>query len=401
MWFTVVGTKGAAFDTATPPELAELCADMRRRKDGLECDRNLRFSRKRAIAFICSSEASTARTEEQASAVLETLCHFGLVERVSTRGSRNVSSAVSGENASSSSSSSNLSANGIAVGELFDDDDDSAHCLFKFSDDTDFGKKESKVSDRPRLPSSFDIDLFAKGISALLDSSHFQVVLKTLAFLYNHEIIFHGPNRVQLVENILLKGHFNSLFMHWMYEVRRYFTHILVYKVFRTSRLWLPCMSDERLISEAESKRNASSNAISRGYRSTMRAASMYRRSREKTKRSSGFFGSFIDAVMNPSKAEEEREQARQAFFAESLEEEEKALDLLLASKLDTFLQCVIAQTFDDPKLGYFGDKLRPCAKRALKEYTGLLQAYYEEAWENPGQVVNPPPLAFTMIDGK
>jgi len=104
---------------------------------------------------------------------------------------------------------------------------------------------------------------------------------------------------------------------------------------------------------------------------------------------------------MNPSKAEDEREQARQAFFAESLEEEEKALDLLLASKLDSFLQCVIAQTCDDPKLTYFDKKLQPYAKRALKEYTALLQTYYEEAWENPGQVVNAPPLAFTMLDGK
>eukprot|EP00940_MAST-03C_sp_MAST-3C-sp2_P003083 g3083.t1 len=383
MWFTVVGTKGAAFDTATPPELAELCKDMRSRKDALGCDRNLRFSGAHVVDFVCKSSKSTAATKKQAASVLLHLVNFGLIERVGDfkGGDR-----------------SNLSANGIAVGASHPLHHESS--VFKFTDDTDFQKKEGCKSDRPRLPSNFDITLFAKGISMLLSSSHFQVVLKTLAFLYNHEVIFHGPSRVELVENILLKGQFNRLFMHWMYEVRRYFTHILVYKIFRTSRLWLPCSSDEMLVNKAETERNATSNSISRGYRETMRVASMYRRSREKTKRSSGFFGSLFDAVMNPSKAKEEHEQAREAFFAESLEEEEKALDLLLASKLDSFLQCVIAQQ-DNPKLRYFDPKLQPYARKALAEYTALLEKYYEEAWEKPGETVTAPSLAFNMLDGK
>ena len=218
---------------------------------------------------------------------------------------------------------------------------------------------------------------------------------------YNHEVIFHGPLRVQLVEDILLKKNFNRLFMHWMYEVRRYMQHILVYRIFRTSRLWIPLRTDEQLVSEAESKLNAKSNSISRGYRETMRLVSMCRRSREKTgRRGSGFFGTLFDAVVRPSKAREEHEQARQAFFSESLEEEEKALDLLLASKLDSFLQCVLLQS-RDPSQKFFDSKFQPYAERSIKEYTQLLVKYYEDAWKQPSYMVKAPDLTFTVIDGK
>ena len=174
--------------------------------------------------------------------------------------------------------------------------------------------------------------------------------------------------------------------------------HILVYRIFRTSRLWIPLRTDEQLVSEAESKLNAKSNSISRGYRETMRLVSMCRRSREKTgRRGSGFFGTLFDAVVRPSKAREEHEQARQAFFSESLEEEEKALDLLLASKLDSFLQCVLLQS-RDPSQKFFDSKFQPYAERSIKEYTQLLVKYYEDAWKQPSYMVKAPDLTFTGV---
>ena len=77
-----------------------------------------------------------------------------------------------------------------------------------------------------------------------------------------------------------------------------------------------------------------------------------------------------------------------------------QALDLLLASKLDSFIQCVVEQS-TDPSLGLFDRRFQPYAKKAVKDYTVLLQQYYDEAWKKPGQTVEAPVLTFTMLDGK
>lgn len=135
---------------------------------------------------------------------LDLLEHFGLVEQ--TQSDRGISDEAE----------KNLTSNGISVGKLVEGGGET----YRIVNDKDFRKKENEKLG-PRLPTCFDFELFGQGIVSLLSSSHFQVVLKTLSFLYNHEIIFHGPLRVQLVENILLRKNFNRLFMHWMYEVRR------------------------------------------------------------------------------------------------------------------------------------------------------------------------------------
>ena len=62
-----------------------------------------------------------------------------------------------------------------------------------------------------------------------------QVVLKALSFVYNQEVLFHGAFRIKLINGVLLKGFFFQLFLHWMHEIRKYFLHILVFKV--TARL--------------------------------------------------------------------------------------------------------------------------------------------------------------------
>ena len=75
-------------------------------------------------------------------------------------------------------------------------------------------------------------------------------MLKTLSFIYNQTVLFHGAFREKLVTEILLKGFFFRLFLHWMHEIRRYFLHILVFKIFRTSRKMLPCNIDKALLDQ-------------------------------------------------------------------------------------------------------------------------------------------------------
>jgi len=143
-----------------------------------------------------------------------------------------------------------------------------------------FSSREFEIEDLGEnengLPASFDLDYFTNGICQLLvsrfahgegstappravitcvaafvqNAEHFQIVLKTLSFIYNQTVLFHGAFREKLVTEILLKGFFFRLFLHWMHEIRRYFLHILVYKIFRTSRKLLPCKIDNALLKE-------------------------------------------------------------------------------------------------------------------------------------------------------
>ena len=50
-------------------------------------------------------------------------------------------------------------------------------------------------------------------MAGLLVSEHFQVALKTCAFLYNHEAFFHGPLRVKLMDEIIFKAPLPRLIM--------------------------------------------------------------------------------------------------------------------------------------------------------------------------------------------
>ena len=97
-------------------------------------------------------------------------------------------------------------------------------------------------------------------------AEHFQIVLKTLSFIYNQTVLFHGGFREKLVNEILLKGFFFKLFLHWMHEIRRYFLHILVFKIFRTSRKMLPCRIDKALLEEGPSKNTTLALAIHCGF---------------------------------------------------------------------------------------------------------------------------------------
>ena len=87
------------------------------------------------------------------------------------------------------------------------------------------------------------VDYFISGFSILLDSIHFHVLLRALSFIYNQLDLFHGNRRLEIINRLFFKppGRFKNLFLHWCYVVRRFFHHILIYKVFRTDWHLLPC----------------------------------------------------------------------------------------------------------------------------------------------------------------
>ena len=84
------------------------------------------------------------------------------------------------------------------------------------------------------LPESFCFEEFFKAMDMLLESEQFEVLLKTLCFIYTHAGRFYGPHRLRLLQDILIHKFFFKLFLHWYPAVRRQYHHILVYKLRRT-----------------------------------------------------------------------------------------------------------------------------------------------------------------------
>ena len=148
------------YDSKTPPELIQICSDLRR--DVVTSGVGQRFEASNALEWIKKHNEMTTTKEDDPRDVLDLLEHYGLVERADDK--------ISAEQ------EKNLTQNGIAVGVLQNE-------TYRFVDDKDFRKKEIQKLG-PRLPTCFDFELFSKGIVTLLSSSHFQVVLKTLSFLY-------------------------------------------------------------------------------------------------------------------------------------------------------------------------------------------------------------------------
>jgi hypothetical protein len=87
--------------------------------------------------------------------------------------------------------------------------------------------------------------------TSLLTNNHFNQthgggvpnVTQTCSFLYNNFHLFRGSQRTKLINN-LLSERFFFLFLHWSSEVRTYFQHLLIYKVLRADRRYLPCFTD-------------------------------------------------------------------------------------------------------------------------------------------------------------
>ena len=100
-----------------------------------------------------------------------------------------------------------------------------------------------------RLPESFHYESFWQWLSVLLKSASFQVLLKTLSFLYNAFSLFHGEHRLRLVGDILQEC-FWDLFLHWSSDVRDFFHHLLVFKLTVKDRRFLPFFSDARAMAK-------------------------------------------------------------------------------------------------------------------------------------------------------
>jgi len=83
------------------------------------------------------------------------------------------------------------------------------------------------------LPASFCFDFFIRSLVVLLQSEHYQVLLKALTFIYTHTGRLYGDPRIKFL-NDLLFANFYRLFLHWCPEVRKLFHYSLIYKLRRS-----------------------------------------------------------------------------------------------------------------------------------------------------------------------
>lgn len=109
-------------------------------------------------------------------------------------------------------------------------------CLDVLDDLFDVSSLDGRLD--TQLPSNFCFDVFFVAIRQLLQSEDFQVLCKTLGFLYTNLGRFYGDHREQLLLIILIKETFFKLFPHWSYLVRKFYHHILVYKIRRRGFLY-------------------------------------------------------------------------------------------------------------------------------------------------------------------
>ncbi|RHZ17793.1 hypothetical protein DYB31_004823, partial [Aphanomyces astaci] len=110
---------------------------------------------------------------------------------------------------------------------------------------------------RGTLPMELDLEYFLLALRQALTSSHFQILLKVLAFVYATADLFESKRRQKLLAGVMLHEHFFPLFLHWNEEsmadnqVRRMFGHLVVHKLFLSSRLDLPLVSDRVLLASS------------------------------------------------------------------------------------------------------------------------------------------------------
>ena len=74
-----------------------------------------------------------------------------------------------------------------------------------------------------------------KAINTSLKSFHVLTVVKCLELLYNNFDIFQGEFKL-LICDYLMGNIFFDLFMHWNYNIRLFFHHLIIYRIYHPHR---------------------------------------------------------------------------------------------------------------------------------------------------------------------
>jgi hypothetical protein len=270
------------------------------------------------------------------------------------------------------------------------------------------GLTSSNISKKNEsLPNSFDYDVFWSSFSKMMDSESYQVLLKCCSFLYNNLHLFYGKNRTKLVNDLLCPKTFFRLFLHWSPEVRTCFQHLVVYKVLRADRRYLPCFSDSQVMllygtSAGGNGKNSKKKTPVTSPRVQISAKAAWGKQDEAaiTIAAANGTSSSIPAIHPPiqgngisqqnqqdapATADEIAQltrsaQRRLSLFdrANAVDDEELWSDMAFSSKIDSFVRMCLS--FRDKDGGGVPKELAIYVEPALEQYSLLLIRYYRGA---------------------
>lgn len=83
-----------------------------------------------------------------------------------------------------------------------------------------------------RLPFSFNYNIFFKALTIIFDTDFSIAVTSALTMIYNKFDMFHLEFRRSL-SMYFLGSAFNKFFLHWSYNVRFIFYHLITYKIYK------------------------------------------------------------------------------------------------------------------------------------------------------------------------
>ncbi|RHY11356.1 hypothetical protein DYB25_004666 [Aphanomyces astaci] len=262
---------------------------------------------------------------------------------------------------------------------------------------------------RGTLPMELDLEYFLLALRQALTSSHFQILLKVLAFVYATADLFESKRRQKLLAGVMLHEHFFPLFLHWNEEsmadnqVRRMFGHLVVHKLFLSSRLDLPLVSDRVLLASSPffrpqhepaphvlqglasyfapppSVKKLSAQAVAEDHNAALERLIVW------------------DTTAAPRQSNQKQKQER--LFRDSLSNDDLMLDLSVTSKLDAMLKMIAeqVQSHGGDTAVYFPRHLQVYAQKALSQYVGLLWMYYKVAFDDLSVAPSAPTLEFNV----
>jgi len=87
---------------------------------------------------------------------------------------------------------------------------------------------------KQKIPDNIDYPFLFKGIGVLFESEHHSILAKALLFTYDQMDLFQGAQRKILICNLILSPDtFIRFFLHWCFGVRKFYHHLLLYKLVR------------------------------------------------------------------------------------------------------------------------------------------------------------------------
>eukprot|EP01080_Neovahlkampfia_damariscottae_P005708 gene5708-9528_t len=175
-----------------------------------------------------------------------------------------------------------------------------------------------------KWPINFDYDFFKQVVEKLFSLDHYQIVTRTLIFIYNNLDLFFGQQRKDFIQNFLLKNFFFDLFCHWNYDIRMCFHRIILFKI---QRIWKKSIVNI----PTEGKQNIQKEIISS-------TSNTFKISKQKIKPKKPEDLIYINKLNSFLKSKENF--YKDIFYELTIEKqnEEEVLDEVLKSKVDSYI---------------------------------------------------------------